>query len=286
MTNILTNSLETKSYTLFLSSSDKVSGTNNNATFNVNWDSFLPREFDTYKVSFSYQSGGGNYKDSSFYATPASYATGTATILNNLLSITSNTLTAQTFTGNFNIGQQITGYLQSGAAGTLGNPITKTYYITGLGTGTNNGPYTGNPTYYVTNNGETLSLNTFQGNQVFSGVKIVMNSKGRSYSFDSNTTSPSNTLGYAQRDIQTGTSSSNSFSAFYLQFPPKTISRPTEQQITLSFYNLNYPNVLLVDTNTVGTPASSNDMTPWNIILEFTPVLSSQNSSSLGKTQF
>ena len=46
MSNILTNSLETKTYTLFLSSTDKVSGTNNSATFNVNWDAFLPREFD------------------------------------------------------------------------------------------------------------------------------------------------------------------------------------------------------------------------------------------------
>ena len=286
MTNILTNSLETKSYTLFLSSSDKISGSNNNATFNINWDSFLPREFDTYKVSFSYQSGGGNYKDSAFYSSPTAYNTQTATLVNNILTITSTGLSATTFTGNFNIGQQITGYSKSATAGTLGTAISKTYYITGLGTGTNNGTYTNNPTYYVTNNGENLILNTFQGNQVFSGVKIVMNSKGRSYSFDSNTTSPSTTLGYAQRDIQTGTSSSNSFSAFYLQFPPKTISRPTEQQITLSFYNLNYPNVLLIDTNTSGTLISSLDMTPWNIILEFTPILSSQNSSKLAQTKF
>jgi hypothetical protein len=55
MSNILTNSLETKSYTLFISSNDKVDGTNNNATFNINWDSFLPREYDTYKLGFSFQ---------------------------------------------------------------------------------------------------------------------------------------------------------------------------------------------------------------------------------------
>lgn len=55
MSNILTNNLETKTYTLFLASADKVSGTNNSAVFNVNWDSFLPREYDTYKVTFSYQ---------------------------------------------------------------------------------------------------------------------------------------------------------------------------------------------------------------------------------------
>ena len=36
MSNVLTNQLETKSYTLFLSSADKISGTNNQATFNIN----------------------------------------------------------------------------------------------------------------------------------------------------------------------------------------------------------------------------------------------------------
>ena len=66
MSNILTNSLETKSYTVFLSSVDKASGNNNSATFQINWADFLPRKFTTYKMSFSFQSGGGNYKDSSF----------------------------------------------------------------------------------------------------------------------------------------------------------------------------------------------------------------------------
>ena len=103
-----------------------------------------------------------------------------------------------------------------------------------------------------------------------------MNLLGRSYSFDSNTKSPSITLGYAQRDIQTTSSSSNSFSVFYLQFPPKTISTPTQNQITISLYNLNYSNVLLCDTDTTGNLLT--DCTPWNIIIEFTPVLSSVNS--------
>ena len=267
MSNILTNSLETKSYTLFISSVDKVSGTNNNATFNVNWDSFLPREYDAYKVAFSYQSGGGSYKDSSFYVSPTAYTTQTATIINNILTFTSGNITTQTFTGNLAIGQLITGFRTNASA------ITKTYYITGMNG--NTGSYLSNASYYVTNNGENIILNTFQGNQVFSGVKIVLNFKGRSYSFDSSNSSQSSTLGYAQRDIQSTTSSSNSFSAFYLQFPPKTISRPTDSQITLSFYNLNYPNVFLTDTNTIGSQTS--DMTPWNIILEFIPVLSSVN---------
>ena len=86
MSNILTNSLETKSYTLFLSSTDKVSGTNNSATFNVNWDSFLPREYDAYKVAFSFQSGGGNYLDSKFSGTSQAVS-----LTNGLLTIPAST---------------------------------------------------------------------------------------------------------------------------------------------------------------------------------------------------
>ena len=55
--------LDTLSYTLYLSSNDKVSGTNNNATFNVNWDSFLTRDYDQFKVCYSFLTAGGYYKD-------------------------------------------------------------------------------------------------------------------------------------------------------------------------------------------------------------------------------
>lgn len=55
--------LDTPSYTLFLSSDDKVSGSNNNAVFNVNWESFLPRNYDQFKVCYSFLTAGGNYKD-------------------------------------------------------------------------------------------------------------------------------------------------------------------------------------------------------------------------------
>jgi hypothetical protein len=267
MSNILTNNLETKTYTLFLASADKVSGTNNSAVFNVNWDSFLPREYDTYKVTFSYQSGGGNYKDSSFSCSTSSQC---ASLVNNILTFTSANISASNFSGTVNVGQQLT-------ISTSTPVSTKTYYITGRNSGT--GSYLSSSSYYVTNNNESLSITNFSGNQVFSGVKIVMDLQGRSYSYDSSSSSPSVTLGYAQRDIQTGTSSSNSFSAFYLQFPPKTVSRPTQNTLRLSFYNLNYPTNLLTDTSALGN--NSSDMTPWNIILEFIPCLSSKKPDSL-----
>ena len=45
--------LEKPSYTLYLNSLDKIDGSNNNCRFNVNWDSFLPRDFSFYKEYFS-----------------------------------------------------------------------------------------------------------------------------------------------------------------------------------------------------------------------------------------
>ena len=57
------NQLDKNSYTLFLNSTDKVSGSNNNANYQVNWDDFLPRDIDNYKVVFSFQTAGGYYRD-------------------------------------------------------------------------------------------------------------------------------------------------------------------------------------------------------------------------------
>ena len=57
------NQLDKNSYTLFLNSSDKVSGTNNNANYDVNWDDFLPRDIEYFKVVYSFQTSGGYYRD-------------------------------------------------------------------------------------------------------------------------------------------------------------------------------------------------------------------------------
>ena len=94
---------------------------------------------------------------------------------------------------------------------------------------------------------------------------------GKSFSFDITTKSQSFTLGYIQRDIQSTASSSNSFSAFYLQSPPKTINRPNQNLVNVSFYNITN-GLLLVDTSQYTPTALLTDMTPWNMILEFTPI--------------
>jgi hypothetical protein len=57
------NILDKLTYTLVLNSTDKVSGTNNNATFDINWAAFLPIQYSYYKVIFNFQTSGGYYKD-------------------------------------------------------------------------------------------------------------------------------------------------------------------------------------------------------------------------------
>jgi len=249
MSNVLTNSLETKSYTLFLSSVDKIGGKNNEAQFNVNWADFLPIDYDTFKVTFSFQTGGGYYLDKTFTS-----ATNTA-------SSGSTTLTLNTV----NTGVVVPGMILSGSAFIQAG----TYIVSGPANG-------GTGAYVISKPTTGVILNTsIAGNVVYSGCKIVCDMLGRSYSFDSGKTGPSSILGYAQRDLASTQSTSNSFSAFYLQFPPKTISRPNQNLVTFSFYNLNN-NFLLTDTTSTGLLQS--DMTNWNIILEFTPCLTSANS--------
>ena len=78
------------------------------------------------------------------------------------------------------------------------------------------------------------------------------------------------------RDIQTGTSASNSFSTFYLQYPPKTISRPSQNLTNVQqFLNVNN-NFPLVDTDVNGNTKA--DCTSWNLVLEFTPILESRRT--------
>ena len=58
--------VDSTSYTLVINSADKISGTNNNATYQVNWRDFLPDNFQCYKVAFSFQTIGGYYGDGIF----------------------------------------------------------------------------------------------------------------------------------------------------------------------------------------------------------------------------
>ena len=49
-------------YNIYINSNDKMSGKNNNATFQINWNDFLPRNYKYYNVTFSFQTAAGFLK--------------------------------------------------------------------------------------------------------------------------------------------------------------------------------------------------------------------------------
>jgi len=55
--------LNQKNFTITLNSEDRISGTRNNAVFNIDWSQILPREYDDYKIAFSFGTAGGKYAD-------------------------------------------------------------------------------------------------------------------------------------------------------------------------------------------------------------------------------
>ena len=72
-------------------------------------------------------------------------------------------------------------------------------------------------------------------------------------------------MGLIYRDIQSSTSSSNALSCYYLYNPPRTITRPQSNYITIKILN-QYSGVGLTDTNAAGVPLS--DMTQYTMMIE------------------
>ena len=53
-----------KSYTVYINSNDKMVGTkNNNATYQINWDDFIDRKYNSYKVNWNLTTSSGFYFD-------------------------------------------------------------------------------------------------------------------------------------------------------------------------------------------------------------------------------
>jgi hypothetical protein len=162
---------EDTTYNLVLNSTNKISGSNNNATYQVNFQDFLPQNFDKFKVVFSAQTAGGYYKD--------------------------------------------------------------------------------------------------VGSNVYSSCKVYINFNSRSYSYDTSTKGQSTLMGILQRDVQTSTSIGNTLSAFYAQYPPRTIIRPITNQITVTFLNTQSSGAFV---NTDSSGNALTDMTDYTIFLEFIPI--------------
>ena len=164
--------LDKKTYTITLNSEDRInfsSSNRNNCTFNLDWSQILPREYDDYKVAFSFGTAGGYYKDTA-------------------------------------------------------------------------------------------------GATVFSSAKIYVDFGSKSYNYDSSLKSQGTLLGIVYRDIQTTGSTSNTLSCYYLYNPPKSITRPQSNFITVKIIN-QFTGTLLTNTDTSG--AAVSDMTPWTMMIEF-----------------
>ena len=237
---------EKETYSLFISSTDKISGSNNNGQYNINWDDFLPRGYNFFKMIFNFQTSGGNYKD--FSGTGYSQATAGA-----VTASTSVTLTAAN--PNIAVGMVVSN-----------TSIVSHCYVTAI-----NGTALKLSSPQTISSGTTL---TFNAVNFFAAGKVVFNTGGKSHSFDTKSMSQSSTIGYIHRDIQTSASSSNTLSCFFSQNAPKTISRPNQNVVTISIYNAcptTATNGLLVDTNTSGN-ALASDMNNWNMIIEFVPI--------------
>ena len=152
------NQLDKKSYTVFLNSTDKVSGNNNNATYQINWDDFLPRDVDFYKLVFSFQTSGGYYRDnySQFQisaigaTTTPTFQTAVAPIYNassNTTSIVISVITNVFYVGNFVIIGGTNYLILQGA-----NAVANTMIIQGNPTITLNTNYNGVPYTSITGN--------------------------------------------------------------------------------------------------------------------------------------
>jgi hypothetical protein len=110
------NILDKLTYTLVLNSADKVTGNNNNASFNINWAAFLPMKYSYYKVIFNFQTIGGNYKDATYNLVPTVFST--AKIITNLQGASFS------YDSSTNSGTNVLGLLQRDIQTTTSNSNT------------------------------------------------------------------------------------------------------------------------------------------------------------------
>ena len=273
----LVNSIsENSSYTLILNSNDKISGTNNNGTYYVDWNAFLPTSYDKYKIICSLQTQGGSYSDGTNYFLNAVGVTTLAVAI----SAAATVVTVASTTG-FNSTGYIyidTEYIQyTGTSGTTFTGLTRGALGSTAAAHALNTPICG-----------TSGTITTTSKCIFSTAKVTINLNTKKYNWDTSNKGPSNTIGFIQRDIQSTTTTSNTLSCFYLQNPPVTIQRPDNNIMTIAIYNSFFSNNsqlftdgnLGVSGNTASLGLLANDMTSFTAILEFIPIQDSKNKTS------
>jgi len=273
--------METGSYSIILNSADKISGTNNNAVFQVNWDDVLPRSINKFKVIFTFQTLAGKYEDGLYAKLNQNPYNSNSLVLD--ASAGSSTLT---FFGPLDVDMYKSLYIYALEY----DAIPMGTFITSNGL---SNVYLSQPLKQAA--GTVVRFNSywfFQRSQLtqinFSSARVNVNFNSRSYSYDTSTKAPSTTLGVIQRDVQLSTTKSNTFSSFYAQNPPRVIDRPTNNLLNVTIYN-SYPyngtnNNLLFDNWVLGgvnlrhvgfsdDPAYMLDMTSWTMVLEFIPII-------------
>lgn len=116
-------------------------------------------------------------------------------------------------------------------------------------------------------------------NRYYANCEINVDFGSKNFSYDTKQQAQSVTLGYAQRDIQSASANNakNTYACFFNYNCPKTIARPENNIMTINIYNMynvvNGSNTLLYDTSNAATPVVQGDMTPWSMIMSFSPVI-------------
>ena len=274
--------VDSTSYTLVINSADKILGTNDDATYQVNWRDFLPDNYQCYKVAFSFQTIGGYYGDGLFSSQGSNIGAVT--------SITTSAIVANNVTTIplANIAGLIVGQVVICPTGIPSGATILFFSGTSIVIST--------PTIALIPSGTAFQFYTRSNtNQAtFSSAKVLFLNQGRSFSFDTQNKGPSSNLGILQRDIQLASSKSNSLSCFYCQNPPRTIARKDQNLITVNIMNnysfsggiVSYNNGVptysstttnqnfLTDTNATGS-IMNNDMTGYTMLMEFISIASS-----------
>ena len=298
-----------KTYSLVISSQDKIQGTNNNATYFVNWRDFLPDDDVTnYKVNFSFQSTAGSYVDG-ITKIPTSTAGGVSRLITNAPSASATgtnsvgvggtNMNYNTLVGTIYQGQYIVCY-NAGMEGYVNCFPTGTVVLANTGSvlSLSNGcvyPITVSSKIYLLNPPNAAPALPVLANPVcFNSARIVLNTNSKSYSFDTVNKAQSTNLGIITRDVQTTQSRTNSLSS-KIDNLPRTIVRPSDNMLTVQVFNnavfaggiTSYsdktPNTFsivatnknyLTDSDTWGTSINpyTNDMSDYNLYLEFTPL--------------
>jgi hypothetical protein len=285
-------------YSLVINSNDRISGTHNNASYQVNWKDFLPDDYQSYKIAFSFQSGGGFYADG-IYSNSGPGVGATATIVSTVVAAVGSTIITLPNYTNVAIGMTVIS-------------------ATGISSGTTVTAMSGTTPFTVTLSSPTLvtlpvgtSFSFYLAANVnqatFSSARVLFMNQGRSFSFDTSNKGPSVNIGILQRDIQVATSKSNSLSCFYCQSPPRSIDRPNQNLLTINImnnysfiggitsytttstgtgantvitYTPNYSSVatnqnFLTDSNATGS-IIQNDMSAYTMLIEFIPISDSK----------